>query len=153
MNLRTAVTAGLSLGVLAGCGRAAPPTLPAPPPAPVSAPAPAPSPVVPSPPAEVAPNRAPTISGPAECISPLDADHIFDLELADRDGDPIRWTAEKQEASGTLHQAGGGPVPSGTTVTLVYSPPSGRRDENWITVTATDGRGGRTVKRLYVKNS
>jgi hypothetical protein len=44
-------------------------------------------------------------------------------------------------------------VPAGTTVTLVYSPPLDRADENWITVTARDTRGAVASKRLYVKSS
>ncbi len=38
-------------------------------------------------------------------------------------------------------------------MTLVYSPPHARADENWLTVTATDARGAASSKRLYVKNS
>ena len=43
-------------------------------------------------------------------------------------------------------------MPAGTSVTLVYSPPLDRADENWITVTARDARGAVKVKRLYVKS-
>ena len=98
------------------------------------------------------PNNSPTITGQDVCISPLNADHVFDLQLRDRDGDEITWTAEKREGRGTLHQKRGGPVAAGTTITIVYSPPAGLADENWITVTATDSRGGTAIKRLYVKN-
>lgn len=35
-------------------------------------------------------------------------------------------------------------MPAGTSVTLVYSPPGDRADENWITVTARDARGAAT---------
>jgi len=73
--------------------------------------------------------------------------------LGDADGDAVSWEAEKDHGHGRLHTAKGGPAPAGTTVTLVYSPPSASPDENWITVTARDARGATTGKRLYVKNS
>ncbi len=97
-------------------------------------------------------NAAPTISGDDRCIGKLGTDHVFDLVLADADGDAISWEAEKDHAQGRLHATRGGPVAAGTSLTLVYSPP-GHADENWITLTATDARGATTSKRLYVKNS
>lgn len=99
-----------------------------------------------------APNGAPTIAGDDRCIGTLGTDHVFVLVLDDPDGDAVAWEAEKDFGQGRLHQAKGGPVAAGTSVTLVYSPPLDRADENWITVTARDARGAETVKRLYVKN-
>jgi len=156
LRLRAFLAVTLSQLIVSACGTGAPPNSASLPVAPPSPAAPAPAPVAPTPAPAPAPtpdgNRAPTISGQDVCISPLDADHVFDLVLNDRDGDDVRWTAEKQQDQGTLAQRGGGPVAAGTRITVVYSPPRGRADENWITVVATDGRGGRTVKRLYVKN-
>ena len=154
MGLRSVVSLGLAVACLVGCGQTTP-NQPSPPAAPQPAvvqpaadPAkPAPAPAVPS-----SPNNSPTISGQDVCISPLNADHIFDLALRDRDGDTIEWTAEKREGQGRLLTVRGGPVASGTTITIVYSPPADRADENWITVTARDSRGGTATKRLYVKN-
>ncbi len=134
MGLREAVSLGLVIIGVVGCGRTAP-TAPN-----------APAPVV------ATQNYSPTISGQDVCISPLNADHVFDLALWDRDGDAISWRAEKRDGQGRLLTVRGGPVASGTTITIVYSPPADRVDENWITVTATDSRGGRATKRLYVKN-
>jgi hypothetical protein len=97
-------------------------------------------------------NAAPTISGPDKCISPLGEDHIFDLEFKDQDGDAISWTATKRHASGRLNVVDGGPFASGTAVRLIYFPPRGEGDENWITVTATDARGATAEMKLFVKN-
>ena len=108
--------------------------------------------VAPSPTPPPAPNGAPTIAGDDRCIGALGTDHVFVLVLDDPDGDAVAWEAEKDHDQGRLHQARGGPVPAGTCVTLVYSPPLDRADENWITVRARDARGAVTVKRLYVKN-
>jgi len=156
MGLRSVVSLGLSVVSLVGCGTTAPnePAPVAAPPVAVVQPAPEPPPPSPSPSpvAPASPNNSPTITGQDVCISPLNADHVFDLQLRDRDGDEITWTAEKREGRGTLHQKRGGPVAAGTTITIVYSPPAGLADENWITVTATDSRGGTAIKRLYVKN-
>jgi hypothetical protein len=157
MGLRSVVSLGLVLAGVVGCGQGAPTTPDAPAPvvaAPVAVVPPAAEPAA-APPAPVAPespNRPPTISGQDVCISPLNADHVFDLALRDRDGDTITWTAEKRDGQGRLHQSRGGPVASETTITIVYSPPADRADENWITITATDSRGGTATKRLYVKN-
>jgi len=99
-----------------------------------------------------APNGAPTIAGDDRCIGALGTDHVFVLVLDDPDGDTVAWDAEKDRDQGRLHQLKGGPVPAGTSVTLVYSPPLDRADENWISVTARDARGATTVKRLYVRS-
>jgi hypothetical protein len=142
MSLRRVVSLGLVIVGLVGCGQTAP-TAP-------GAPAlvwPAPAPVAPE-----SQNQPPTISGEDVCISPLNTDHVFELALRDGDGDTIEWTAEKREGTGRLHTVRGGPVAPGTSVTIIYSPPAGRADENWITITATDSRGGTATKLLYVKN-
>ena len=97
-------------------------------------------------------NAAPTISGPDKCISGLGEDHIFDLEFKDEDGDAISWTAEKAYASGVLSSTSGGPFASGTAIRLIYFPPRGKADENWVTVTAIDARGAATAMKLFVKN-
>ncbi len=130
----------------ASCGGARPtePSRPSPAVAAFATPAPPASPA--------ASNAAPTISGDDRCIGRLGTDHVFDMVLGDADGDAVSWEAEKDHAQGRLHTTKGGPVPAGTSVTLVYSPP-GHADENWITLTATDVRGAITRKRLYVKNS
>jgi len=141
------VRLGIVLSTCVACGCAgAPPTEP-------SRPAPAAATPVPSSSPAAAPNRAPTISGDDRCIGKLGTDHVFDLVLGDPDGDAVSWEAEKDADHGLLHATKGGPVPAGTSVTLVYSPPHGHADENWITVTATDARGATAHKRLYVKNS
>ena len=157
MDHRRVMSLVVSAVCVVGCGSSAP-TQPAPVeipaavvvPPPVQAAPPAPA---PTPEASASPNRPPTISGQDVCISPLNADHVFELVLKDRDGDTISWTAEKREGTGRLHDPRGGPVASEATIRIVYSPPRDRADENWITVTATDSRGGTATKRLYVKNS
>ena len=135
----------LASAVACGCGGEGPQVVAASAPALVAA---APSPTPPP-----APNGAPTIAGDDRCIGALGTDHVFVLVLDDPDGDAVAWEAEKDSDLGRLHQLEGGPVPAGTSVTLVYSPPLDRADENWITVTARDARGAVTVKRLYVRNS
>ena len=77
---------------------------------------------------------------------------MFELRLDDADGDAVSWEAETERDLGRLHAVRGGPLPAGASVTLVYSPPPDRPDENWITVTARDARGATASKRLYVKN-
>src|SRR6185436_10368625 len=133
------------------CGRSVQPAGPSLPqafgPVPVAAPA-QPTTTPPS----AAANSAPTISGPDKCFLGLGEDHVFDLEFKDQDGDAISWTAEKAHARGVLNVAAGGPFASGTTVRLVYSPPRGEADENWVTVTAVDARGATGEMKLYVKN-
>ncbi len=147
MNPRSAIV--LAMGMACACGGAAPPGEPTRPPAAAVAAA---SPPAPTPSPAAVPNSAPTISGEDRCVGSLGTHHIFRLMLDD-DGDAISWTAEKDGRQGQLHQTKGGPVPPGTSVTLVYSPPQDRPDENWLTVTATDARGASATKRLYVKNS
>ncbi len=148
MSPRSAIV--LAMGMACACGGAAPPGEPTRPPAAAVAVA---SPAAPTPSPAAGQNSAPTISGEDRCIGALGTDHVFHLMLDDGDGDAISWTAEKDDSQGLLHQTKGGPVPAGTTVTLIYSPPNGRADENWLTVTATDARGASSSKRLYVKNS
>ena len=148
MSPRSAIV--LAMGMACACGSAAPPGEPTKPPAAAVAAAP---PATPTPSPAAGQNSAPTISGEDRCIGAIGADHVFNLMLDDGDGDAISWTAEKDGTQGLLHQTKGGPVPTGTTVSLVYSPPHGRSDENWLTVTATDARGATTSKRLYVRNS
>ena len=97
-------------------------------------------------------NAAPTISGPDKCVMGLSEDHVFDLEFKDQDGDAISWTAEKAYGTGVLNLTSGGPFASGTTIRLVYSPPRGKGDENWVTVTAVDARGATGEMKLFVKN-
>jgi len=106
----------------------------------------------PAPTLAVPPNSAPTISGEDRCLGALGVDHVFELRLDDADGDAVSWEAETERDLGRLHAVRGGPLPAGASVTLVYSPPPGRPDENWITVTARDARGATASKRLYVKN-
>jgi hypothetical protein len=137
-----AAGAVLAAGVIAGCGGATPT-------APVTAAAPQPA---PRPAVAAAPNAVPTISGEDRCIGALGVDHVFELRLDDGDGDPVSWEAEADSDHGRLHATRGGPIAAGSSVTLVYSPPGGRPDENWITFTARDARGAEATKRLYVKN-
>jgi hypothetical protein len=118
-------------------------------PAPVMAPA-ATAPVVVPPPA--APNTPPTIAGVLRCISPVGAPHVFPLVLADAEGDPMSWSAEKERPQGDLIPERGAGVASGDTITVTYVPPGVDRDENWIRLTVTDGRGGSTTAMLYVEN-
>lgn len=134
----------LATAIAFGCGGGLPTEAPPPPVAVAVAPTPAPT--------AAAPNRAPTISGDDRCIGALGTDHVFVMVLDDPDGDAVSWEAEKDADRGRLQQAKGGPVPAGTSVTLVYSPPLDRADENWITLTARDSRGATSVMRLYVKN-
>jgi hypothetical protein len=134
----------LAAAVACGCGGAEPDV--------VAASAPAPAAAAPSPTPPPAPNAAPTVAGDDRCIGALGADHVFVLVLDDPDGDAVAWEAEKDHGQGRLHQAKGGPVAAGTSVTVTYSPPLDRVDENWITVTARDARGATSVKRLYVKS-
>ncbi len=146
MRMRPAIV--LVLGMACGCGGAARPGEPTAPPAALVAVA---TPAAPTPSPAARPNSAPTITGEDRCIGALGTDHVFHLVLDDGEGDAIAWTAEKDAAQGLLHQTKGGPVASGTSVTLVYSPP-GHTDENWLTLTATDTRGASSSKRLHVKN-
>lgn len=132
----------LAAAVACGCGGEGPQVVAATAPATVAA-APSPAP---------APNAAPTISGDDRCIGALGADHVFVLVLDDPDGDAVAWEADKDHGQGRLDQSRGGPLAAGTSLTLVYSPPLDRPDENWITVTARDARGAVTSKRLYVKS-
>ena len=136
MSARSAIVA--AMGMACACGGAAPPGEPTRPPAAAGAVA---SPAAPTPSPAARQNSAPTISGEDRCIGALGTDHVFHLVLDDPESDAVSWTAEKDDTQGLLHQTKGGPVPAGTTVTLVYSPPHGRADENWLTLTATDTRG------------
>jgi hypothetical protein len=97
-------------------------------------------------------NSAPAILGDDVCIGAMGMDHIFELELSDAEGDAIRWAAVKTEPRGTLHAAEGERVDSGSRIRIVYSPPAGLRDENWITVTATDDHGASSSRELYARS-
>jgi hypothetical protein len=144
MSARAAV--GMMVAGVLAAACASNPTGPAPseaPAVPMSAPVAAPPPA--------APNAPPTITGDLRCISPVGAPHIFPLVLEDPDGDRLSWVAAQELPQGDLSPRQGAGVASGDTIRVTYEPPMGR-DENWIRLTVTDGRGGSTTATLYVKN-
>jgi hypothetical protein len=141
--MRMVTSVAVAASFLAGCS--AGPVAPTPPRA--AAP---PTTVAAAPPPR--PNTAPSVVGDLRCISPVGAPHVFPLTLVDEDGDRLSWTAAKERPQGDLLSDRGDGVPAGETITVTYVPPGVDRDENWIRLTVTDGRGGETTVTLYVKN-
>ena len=90
-------------------------------------------------------NHNPTITGLTATPNPVPGGlvSVITFTLTDSDNDTISWTASLMEtpsAGGTLSATSGGPVPSGTGVSLNYITNS--ICNATITITATDSHGG-----------
>jgi hypothetical protein len=101
-----------------------------------------------------APNHNPTITGltatPNPVSSPDTSTITFTLNDVDA-GDTISWTAsltENPPSGGSLDTTSGGPVASGTGVTIHYNTASPCNAT--ITITATDSHGGTSQQSIGI---
>jgi PKD repeat protein len=93
-----------------------------------------------------APNHNPTITGLTATPNPVTSTLVSTITFTLNDTDPgdtISWTAtltENPPSAGSLDTTSGGPVSSGTGVTIHYN--TGGPCNATITITATDSHGG-----------